>query len=119
MHARLPPEKVMLDTSIINQHRSMKRGDRRDTHVPAKTPGKCASATVLGSGSSHLSGLHMSASGPQIALSRLTAPMPMMMFWLYAIGISRIIFPSVPITGCMRGKTSARRALSYYQFRSP
>lgn len=84
-----------------------------ETHSDEQTPGICAFATLSGSGCSHLSGFHSSASSPQIFLFLFVPQMEMIKVVSFFNGTSVIsVFPSAPRIGQARGMTTSEIVLS-------
>lgn len=80
-------------------------------------PGICALLTLSGSGFSHRSGFHSSASGPQISVFLFAPRIDMMTFVFFLMGTSLIVdFPSADLIGHKRGMTMSLRVLARSSF---
>ena len=80
----------------------------KKTYIEAYTPGRCAFDTLSGRGFNQRSGLHSSASSPQIFLHRLAVSTEIKTPVFFLMGISLIsVLPSAALIGHRRGNTTS------------
>ena len=111
MHALLPAMNVILESDKRSTQRLAPR-ICMTTHRWEYTPGMRASSTACGRGSSHLSGRHVSASGPHSAGSRLHAWMLARTSVPLGSGSECTSVPSQRRIGSERGITVASAVLN-------